>query len=218
MYKQKIIFCVVVMFSFLSCSIRKTTAEGDSLSQPSEIITDNIMSRLSMVADTIYEPGIEIPLLININLYYKDSLIYHDSESLYECGSVQNIPYNDSISYILINEFNPISSKTLNVWRCSTKEKVLTLVVDGQVIKDIDDDGILEIIGQDIVEAACIQCDSSFYSPIHVYKLGIYCTEDYNLSKELTILEYGCYLGDKYKDTILPIKTIYYNGDTLWNR
>lgn len=216
MSKLKFFICVVVMLSFLSCSIKKTTAEGDSLSQPSEIITDNIMSQLSIVADTIYEPGIENPLLINIKLYYKDSLIYHDSESLYECGSLQNIPYNDSVCYVLINEFDPISSKTLNVWRCSTKEKVLALVVDGQAIKDIDDDGVLEIIGQELAEAACIQCDSSFYSPIHVYKLGIYCTEDNILSKELTILKYGCYLGDKYKDTILPIRTIYYNGDTLW--
>lgn len=216
MYKQKIIFYVIVMLFFLSCSTKKTTAEGDSLSLPSEIITDNITSHLSMVADTIYEPDFDNPMLINIYLYYKDSLIYHDSESLYECGSVQNIPYNDSVSYVLLNQFDPISSKTLNVWRCSAKEKVLAMVVDGQMIKDIDDDGILEIIGQSIVDAACIQCDSSFYSPIHVYKLGRYCTEDNILSKELTILEYGCYLGDKCKDTILPIKTIYYNGDTLW--
>ena len=216
MSKQIFFICVVVMFTFLNCSTKKTTAEGDPLSLPSEIITDNIMSHLSVVADTIYEPGIENPILINIKLYYKDSLIHHNSESLYECGSVQNIPYNDSVAYVLINEFDPISSKTLNVWRCSTKEKVLSQVVDGQVIKDIDDDGVLEIIGQEIVEAACIQCDSSFYSPIHVYKLGIYCTEDNGLSEELTILKYGCYLGDKYKDTILPIKPIYYNSDTLW--
>lgn len=216
MYKQKIIFCVVVMFSFLSCSIRKTTAEGDSLSQPSEIITDNIMSHISMVADTIYEPGIENPLLTNIKLYYKDSLIYQNLESLYECGSVQYIPYNDSVLYILINEFDPISAKTLNVLRYSASGKVIAMVVYCQMIKDIDNDSILEIIGQEFVEAACFQCDSSFYSPIHVYKLGIYCTEDNILSKELTILKYGCYLGDKYKDTILPIRTIYYNGDTLW--
>ena len=84
------------------------------------------------------------------------------------------------------------------------------------MIKDIDNDSILEIIGQEFVEAACFQCDSSFYCPVHVYKLALYCTRDEVLSKELTTLEYGCYLGEKYKDTILPTKVINYNGNTLW--
>lgn len=215
MSKLKIIICVVIMSSFLSCSIKKTT-EGDSLVQSSGTIVDNIMSHISMVADTIYEPGIENPLLTNIKLYYKDSLIYQNLESLYECGSVQYIPYNDSVLYILINEFDPISAKTLNVLRYSASGKVIAMVVYCQMIKDIDNDSILEIIGQEFVEAACFQCDSSFYSPVLVYKLALYCTRDEVLSKELTTLEYGCYLGEKCKDTILPTKVINYNGNTLW--
>lgn len=215
MSKLKIIICVIIMSSFLSCSTKKTT-EGDSLVQPLETIEDNIMQRISIVADTIYEPGIEDPLLMNIKLYYKGSLIYQNSESLYECGGVQNIPYNDSVIYILVNEFDPISTKTLNVLRCSTSGHVSTMLVYCQVLKDIDGDSILEILGQELVEAACLHCDSSFYSPIHVYKLGLYCTEDEVLSKELTTLKYGCYLGEECKDTILPIKTINYNGITLW--
>lgn len=215
MSKLKIIICVVIMSSFLSCSIKKTTEE-DSLVQSSGTIVDNIMSHISMVADTIYEPGIENPLLTNIKLYYKDSLIYQNLESLYERGSVQYIPYNDSVLYILINEFDPISAKTLNVLRYSASGKVITMVVYCQMIKDIDNDSILEIIGQEFAEAACFQCDSSFYSPVHVYKLALYCTRDEVLSKELTTLEYGCYLGEKCKDTILPTKVINYNGNTLW--
>lgn len=216
MSKQDIIICVVIMASFLSCSIKKTTTEGNSNALPSETITDNIMSHISVVADTIYEPGIKDSLLINVNLYYKDSLIYQNLESLYEYGSVQNIPYNDSVLYILINEFDPISAKTLNVLRCNDSGIVIARKAYCQMIKDIDDDSILEIIGQEFVDAACLHCDSSFYSPIHVYKIGTYCTKDNILSKELTILKYGCYLGEDCKDTILPIKTIYYNGDTLW--
>ena len=72
MSKQIFFICVVVIFTFLNCSTKKTTAEGDPLYLPSEIITDNIMSHLSVVADTIYELGIENPILINIKLYYKD--------------------------------------------------------------------------------------------------------------------------------------------------
>ena len=149
-------------------------------------------------------------------MFYKDLLIYQNLESLYECGSVQYIPYNDSVLYILINEFDPISAKTLNVLRYSASGKVIAMVVYCQMIKDIDNDSILEIIGQEFVEAACFQCDSSFYSPVHVYKLALYCTRDEVLSKELTTLEYGCYLGGKCKDTILPTKVINYNGNTLW--
>ena len=85
MSKQIFFICVVVMFTFLNCSTKKTTAEGDSLSLPSEIITDNITSHLSVVADTIYEPGIENPILINIKLYYKDiDLLYNEAERLVE--------------------------------------------------------------------------------------------------------------------------------------
>ena len=119
------------------------------------------------------------------------------------------------MSYILINAFDPVTSKTLHVLRCDTAERVIENVVYGQIIKDIDGDSISEIIGHELVEAACFYCDSSYYSPIHVYKLGLYCIYDDKLSKELTILKYGCYLGKECVDTILTTEDFDYNGITL---
>ena len=208
-----IITSVVIMSFLLSCSTKKTTT--DSI-QSSATITDDKMACVSLIADSIYEPGIEEPLLENIRLYYNKSLVYQDTALLYESGSVQKVPFKDSVLYILINVFDPVSSKTLTVLRCSTDGEVSAVVVEGQVIKDIDGDSILEIVGYELLEAVCLQCDSAYYSPIHVYKLGSYCTIDETLSKELTTLEYGCYLGNEWKDTILPTNTIQYNDMALW--
>ena len=207
------IVLLALLIVIISCTPKKMRPTNECLnSQSSKMMTENLISCISVIADTIYEPGIEEPLLENIRLYYNESLIYRDTMHLYESGSVQRILYNDSVTYILINAFDPVTLKTLHVLRTSTTDSVLEKVLTGQMIMDIDGDNILEIIGQEIVEAACLHCDSSYYSPIHVYKLGLYCTYDEKLSKELTTLKYGCYLGKECLDTILVTRNIEYNG------
>ena len=178
--------------------------------------TKNMMSCLSISCDTIYEPGYDHPLLKNLKILYNDSLVYQDNFTLFESGNEQKILFNDSIIYILIKDSDPITAKTLHVLRCTNKKVVSPIVTEGLMVRDIDDDCLIEIVGQEFLEAVCIQCDSDYYSPIHVYKLGIYCTYDENLSRELTTIKYGCYLGKECKDTILLANTIQYNNITLW--
>ena len=195
---------------FLAClcltACKKTNATDSALSSDS----------LSLKLDTIYEG--ETPLLTNLSLSYGNMSIFDDSVTYYETNSGQVIRYNDTILYLFINEFDPISMKSLHVVRVSNY-KASEKVIYGQLIKDIDQDGILEIIGQELSEVACLDCDSAeyaTYSPVLVHKLDEYCILDEVLTKELTILKYGCYLGEQCIDTFLPTKPIIYNGITLW--
>lgn len=199
-----------LIYIFLAClcmtACKKTTVTDSALSLDSLYIT----------ADTIYED--EMPLLTDIRLMYGNTLVFYDSITFFETNSEQIIPYTDTVLYFLINEFDPVSMKSLHVIRLSNY-KVSKKVIYGQLIQDIDQDGILEIIGQEMSEVACIKCDSAAYvtySPILVQKLGTYCIFDEALSKELTTLEYGCYLGVQCIDTFIPAKPIIYNGITLW--
>lgn len=194
------------LYIFLAClclaACKKTTVTDSALSLDSLYIT----------ADTIYED--EMPLLTDIRLMYGNTLVFYDSITFFETNSEQIIPYSDTVLYFLINEFDPVSMKSLHVIRVSNY-RVSKKVVYGQIIKDIDGDSIFEIIGQELVEAACFHCDSSYYSPILVYKLGLYCIYDEKLSEELTIQKYGCYLGKECFDTILSTEDFEYNGIEL---
>lgn len=195
-----------LLYIFLAClclaACKKTTVTDSALSLDSLYIT----------ADTIYED--EMPLLTDIRLMYGNTLVFYDSITFFETNSEQIIPYSDTVLYFLINEFDPVSMKSLHVIRVSNY-RVSKKVVYGQIIKDIDGDSIFEIIGQELVEAACFHCDSSYYSPILVYKLGLYCIYDEKLSEELTIQKYGCYLGKECFDTILSTEDFEYNGIEL---
>ena len=170
--------------------------------------TENILTSDSILvkADTMYEGG--TPLLANIRILYGNTLVFNDSRAFYETNSEQVIPYKDSVLYVLIKEFDPISMKSLHVLRYAGKKEVSEMVILGEQIEDIDQDGIIEVIGQELSEAACIDCDSAAYvtySPILVHKLGLYCVFDESLSKELTTLKYGCYLGEQHVDTFLLV-------------
>ena len=181
-------------------------------------VTDSALSldSLYITADTIYED--EMPLLTNIRLMYGNTLVFYDSITFFETNNEQIIPCNDTVLYFLINEFDPVSMKSLHVIRVSNY-KVSKKDIYGQLIQDIDQDGILEIIGQELSEVACLDCDSAeyaTYSPVLVHKLDEYCILDEALTKELTILKYGCYLGEQCIDTFLPTKPVIYNGITLW--
>ncbi len=216
MKKIKWIAVLALFIAIIGCTQKKMRQTNECLiSQSQEIMMEKLIPVVNIIADTIYEPGIEEPLLKNFRLYYNDSLIYRDTINLYESESLQRISYNDSVLYILINAFDPVTSKTLHVLRCDTAERVIETVVYGSIIKDVDGDSIFEIIGQELVEAACFHCDSSYYSPILVYKLGLYCIYDEKLSEELTIQKYGCYLGKECFDTILSTEDFEYNGIEL---
>ena len=75
------------------------------------------------------------------------------------------------------------------------------------ILRDIDNDGFLEVGGIRMIEAACLDCDSSYYRPFQIWKLNEKFEFDTTLSKRFTIELYGTFLGfDYFGDTVLQIK------------
>jgi len=212
MSKFLYILLSLIIIIFISCTTRRATTTSENIDSASH----DLVTRISFKFDTIHEEGVELTLLENLRLFLDTFIIYKDTQSIYEEKKVKVIPYSDSIIYILLKAFDPTTLRTLNVLRCTDKGKVSTKVIEGKMIKDIDNDGVIEIIGQEYMETVSLDSDSFTYSPIKVHKLGICCLRDKKLTKELTTLKYGCYLGDECVDTLLISKTIIYNGIIIW--
>jgi len=200
------IFCIILLF--IGCNVGYK-AKNDC--HYSDVKIQNISDYVSLDADTFYEEGFDTPLITNVKLFYEDSLIFYDSISFYET-SLQNLSYKDTIAYILLRMFDPISAKNLVVLRYVENKDVSAMKIEGQLIKDIDNDGIVEIVGKEYSKAICLQCDSNYYVPIIVHKLEEECSFNEELTKKITSLKYGTYLGNKSLDTILISKTINFHG------
>jgi hypothetical protein len=90
-----------------------------------------------------------------------------------------------------------------------------------QILNDIDNDGYYEIGGREPTDYACMDiekdCDSLYYVPFEIFRLGKTFEYDSVLSKKLTIGLFGTYL-DKYpNDTILQIKRHIDWNKTKWS-
>ena len=216
MLKQNIITLLSTAAVLVSCNTKSVSHTEENSHDCASTDSKNIITLISLTSDTVYEEGIDIPLLKNVRVVGNGHLMYQNKSTIFEEGSERKFQYKDSVLYFLLREYNPTTLRTLHVLRCSNDGEVEEMIVEGQLVQDIDDDSILEVIGQEYTEAACLECDSSTYSPVRVYKLGINCSFDKELSEELTILKYGCYLGDQCQDTILENEVIKYNGILLW--
>lgn len=215
MLKTKFFIIMSVLFLCLNCTTKKSNQTSECMPRQS-YEPNNKMPSMHLVADTFYEDGFNTPLIENIRIYRDEKQIYQDTMTIFEGGSEKKILYNDTILYFLMKAFDPTTLKTLHVYKCSADDKVVATIVEGQMIKDIDGDGILEIIGQEFTETLDVDHNCITYSPIMVYKMGEYFSWDEALTIELTTHKYGCYLGDKCMDTFLNSKTIEYNGITIW--
>lgn len=188
--------------AFIACST--TTYKHDSPKQ------------FTFLIDTLYEGG--MCLAHNVAIYSPDNeLIYTDSDNYYiasECPYLCYSPENSEITYIMMNTFDPIFSKSMMVLQYDGhKLSQYPHCIDKRYITDIDEDGYYEVIGKELTEAYSIDVlDSSYYSPVEVYQLGkdsMSYRED--LSSRFTRAIYGCFLGLSYReDTVLPYDTTIY--------
>ena len=215
MNRHNLLFLIVCILIMCSClSKRESTTEEYHTETQNPATTDNC-NLIYAVGDTIYETGETSTQIVNLRIWYNNHIIFSDSDLVYETG-IQYVSYYDSVHYALFNFFDPISAKTLCVLRWTNKQNVILDKVIGQLICDIDNDGITEIIGQEYTDAVCIDCDSCYYSPVYVWKLQEKCTINELLTKELTSLKFGCYLGLLSLDTILQCRPIKYNSIPIW--
>jgi len=162
--------------------------EGDTL----QMLFENIDS------EEFYDDAIE-----NINVYFKGKLIYNDSN----CFSIAKddikfIKYKNT-NYILMMKYDmPVENKWLIFEIKNQKVKIHKDIVR-YIFDDIDNDGIIEVGGSGITEAICLYCDSAFYNPQRIYKLGNTLTFDSINSRKLTEEIYENFLGYEYLDSIV---------------
>lgn len=83
-------------------------------------------------------------------------------------------------------------------------------------ILDVNNDGVLDVVGRDLIEAVCVDCDSCYYNPYMVYSLGKELVENDTLEKQLAELIYGSYIGNRMSYT--AFQCLKYDIDifTLW--
>jgi len=69
----------------------------------------------------------------------------------------------------------------------------------------LDEDGIIEIGGYQLLEAYCYDCDSTYYETYLIYQLDNKLNLDSALSRELTIKRFSTFLGYEEIDTVLRV-------------
>ncbi len=101
---------------------------------------------------------------------YDDRGIFQDTTK--SIDSLRHICYNDSIHYLLLYENDPVSYRNLWVISFVKNRWVHSDCILSNRILDLDNDGIFEVVGIEMTEAVCMDCDSCYYSPYEVYRLG----------------------------------------------
>lgn len=144
-------------------------------------------------------------IFLNNNIIYKEtnaSRTFLISQSETKIISLKN----NMNGYILLTRTDPPYLDKWFILRIYNKKVVQTGYAIKEILNDIDNDGYYEVGGRELTDAVCLDCDSLFYQPYKIYKLGKEFEFDEILSKELTIKLYGTYLGSNYKDTVLQQK------------
>ncbi len=146
---------------------------------------------------------------------YDDRGIFQDTTK--SIDSLRHICYNDSIHYLLLYENNPISYRNLWVISFVKNRWVHSDCILGNRILDLDQDGIFEVVGIELTEAVCMDCDSCYYSPYEVYRLGETLERDTMWERVYNEACYGFYDTTAKFDSIVKCnrEPYYYNGKEL---
>lgn len=151
----------------------------------------------------------------NLRIFNVDNkCVFVDTTNIYlpqECP-LSCISTNEGrVIYILCRQYDPISERTLLVIQYNKFKTTKIQLLCADYVLDLDSDGFIEIVGQQSVDAYNIAGDSSYYSPVEVYRLGNEIIEcDDKLAEKITIGIFGCYLIPPYNsDTILPYNSVF---------
>jgi len=142
-------------------------------------------------------------------LYQDTSLgVFKIDSSNVKIISINNVKY----SFILLTVFDPVGGDEWLVLQVKNNHLTKTGTVRKKILKDIDNDGFLEIGGRELSEAPCFRCDSSYYVPYQIFKLNETFDFDSINSEKLTMMLYDTFLGFEYNDTILHFSMERYNS------
>ena len=146
---------------------------------------------------------------------YDDRGIFQDTTK--SIDSLRHICYNDSIHYLLLYENDPVSYRNLWVISFVKNRWVHSDCILSNRILDLDNDGIFEVVGIELTEAVCMDCDSCYYSPYEVYRLGETLERDTMWERVYNEACYGFYDTTAKFDSIVKCnrEPYYYNGKEL---
>jgi hypothetical protein len=166
--------------------------QGDTLKIEFPYFLDN--------GDTVFEPIVSLGTKIIYD--FRQDKIY----SYYGKSSIKIIVFKNTTYLLLSVNGTPLLDKWLVIEISNHKKISIYKNVLQNILQDIDKDGIIEVGGQELTEAACLDCDSVYYSPYNIYKLGNTLIFDSLNSRKLTEKLFGLFLGYEALDTIVEIK------------
>ena len=143
--------------------------------------------------------------IFDIDVYFKGKSIYKNTDYYYsiEKDDIKFIKYNNT-NYVLITTLNMPFEEFWLIFEIKNHNiKKVQYHIIKDILKDIDNDGIFEVGGSGMTEAVCIDCDSAYYNPERIYKLGNTLTFDSINSRKLTEEFYDRFLGYEYLDSIV---------------
>ena len=142
-----------------------------------------------------------------------DQVVFTDTSPAYynlQPGYIKLISLDNDRDqyYILLDISDPILSDKWRILSIRFNRLIGQYSAIRGILSDIDGDGYIEVGGIEVSEGYCLNCDSDYYNPYHIYKLGRKFEFDQKSSEILTKQLYGTYLGNDRKDTLLRIKKV----------
>ena len=143
-------------------------------------------------------------------IYSDSKMIFKDtSTTFYNLNSKENqlVEVKNLLNqfYILLDTSDPPEADKWVILKINDNKVVSYQKAIKQLLMDLDNDGFLEVGGFDVIDAYCLDCDSAYYNPAQIYKLGNEFKFDEVSSEIVTKQIYGVYLGNERKDTVLKV-------------
>ena len=220
MKTRLIITLLSLIVVIVSCNVPNSDSKQDDTSIVSDTCQQANVSNPNYTAirihvDTIMESE-DYCYFCNLCVTgYDDRGIFQDTTK--SIDSLRHICYNDSIHYLLLYENDPVSYRNLWVISFVKNRWVHSDCILSNRILDLDNDGIFEVVGIEMTEAVCMDCDSCYYSPYEVYRLGETLERDTMWERVYNEACYGFYDTTAKFDSIVRCnrEPYYYNGKEL---
>ena len=215
-YISRIQILILIVF-FVSCSNHKKTTIEENKEDTIVLDTSECREWFMFAGlignDSVFTKSdtIEFDWQDNLVVYLGKEVLYRDTNRGFYKITPSNVKIiqlkSQKIAYILITKNDtPFDDKWFILKVCNRQVKE-TYTVIKEILEDLDNDGFFEIGGIELIDAVCLDCDSSYYRPFEIYKLNEKFEFDSIASKDFTMKLYGTFLGfDNYNvDTVLKV-------------
>ena len=140
--------------------------------------------------------------------------LYEDSTSRLEFDDtkINWISYKD-VDYLVLVNWDPIDNSNHLIFQLKNDTVSVFSKAYVHTLEDYDNDGIVEVGGYRYLEGYCVDCDSMYYRPYHLFELTESVRYDSSASKKLTVEMNGVYFEDQKNHVIKKIMPATNNGE-----